>query len=585
MCEVCGLRPEAFKARRWCYECKPGSRGRPLPCRRCGAVGDYWAGRLCRGCHPHAPQRPESCRDCLAWGVSRLRGWLCQACTSWRYLHPGTGTCISCRREIAVNDHHACRLCWLQSFERQVRVGLPRDVLEANRAGQQLWFANLSSYRNGYQPHPRRDYRRPQDQVRPLGDDTDLQLSALPAHHPGQQDLFAYDRVEDPARAFGFGDPPSSRFAAVLDRHVLEHAERHGWTERTTTRARITVRVLQARYRIQGPPITTSDVLELRNHGLHVRLAMVALDDAGLLVDDRSATLTTWFERQITGLPQPMTAELRTWFEVLHHGSTTPPRSRPRHDATIRTRTRWAMPTLRTWAAAGHESLREITREDLLAVLPGEGNPRVTLGRALRSIFATLKKHRVLFINPTARLRIGNFERRIPMPVDLERIRAPFDSADPTTAAIAALVAVHGLRPSEVTALQLSDVRDHRLTLPDRSIVLAPATKARLDAYLAYRRQRWPGTINPHFLVHMRSAATTEPVRVPWLTDKLGTSPARLRQDRILAEVHAGGDQRRICDFFGVTITTAEHYTGTLNHPDLDDFISEPTGSRTRTPT
>ena len=168
------------------------------------------------------------------------------------------------------------------------------------------------------------------------------------------------------------------------------------------------------------------------------------------------------------------------------------------------------------------------------------------------------------------------------MPVNLERIRAPFNSADAATAAIAALVAVHGLRPSEVTALQLSDVRDHRITLPDRTIVLAPATKTRLDAYLAYRRQRWPGTINPHFLVHQNSATTTEPVRVPWLTYKLGTSPASLRQDRILAEVHAGGDQRRICDFFGVTITTAERYTSTLNHPDLDDFASEPPSSRTR---
>ena len=580
MCEACGLRPQAFKARRWCYECKPGSNGRPLPCRRCGTIGDYWAGNLCRGCHPRAPQRPESCRDCLAWGVTRLHGWLCHACTSWRHLHPGTGTCISCHREIAVNNQDACRLCWLQSFEHQVRVGLPRDVVAASRAGQQLWFADMSSYRNGFQPHPRRDYRQTRDQVHPPQVDTDLQKSAPTAHHPGQQDLFAYDGVEDPARAFGFGEPPSQRFAAALDRVVLEHAERHGWTERATTKARITVRVLQAR--IQGPPITTRDVLELTTHGLSVRLAMAALDDAGLLVDDRSSTLINWFERQIAGLPQPMTVELRTWFEVLHRGSTTPPRSRPRHDVTIRTRTRWAMPTLRAWAAAGHESLREITREDVLAVLPGEGNPRVKLGRALRSIFSTLKKHQVLFINPTARLRIGGFERRIPMPVNLERIRAPFNSADAATAAIAALVAVHGLRPSEVTALQLSDVRDHRITLPDRTIVLAPATKTRLDAYLAYRRQRWPGTINPHFLVHQNSATTTEPVRVPWLTYKLGTSPASLRQDRILAEVHAGGDQRRICDFFGVTITTAERYTSTLNHPDLDDFTSEPPSSRTR---
>ena len=57
-----------------------------------------------------------------------------------------------------------------------------------------------------------------------------------------------------------------------------------------------------------------------------------------------------------------------------------------------------------------------------------------------------------------------------------------------------------------------------------------------------------------------------------------------LRQDRILAEVHAGGDERRICDFFGVTIATAEYYAATMNHPDLDDFTTEPVSSRTDTP-
>ena len=73
-------------------------------------------------------------------------------------------------------------------------------------------------------------------------------------------------------------------------------------------------------------------------------------------------------------------------------------------------------------------------------------------------------------------------------------------------------------------------------------------------------------------------------MRVPWLSDKLAMSAHALRRDRILAEVHAGGDERRICDFFGVCITTAEHYTATMNHPDLDDFTTEPTGSRTDPP-
>lgn len=583
-CESCGLKPEAFKARRWCYDCKPGSNGRPLPCRRCGKAGDYWAGRLCRGCHPHAPQRPESCRDCLAWGVTRLHNWTCQACTSWRFLHPGTGTCISCQREVAINDRQACRLCWMQTFEQQARRGQPRDVLEANRHGQQIWFADMIGYRNGTRP-PRRDYRRRRDQIDPPAQDTTTVGAEPITVHPDQGDLFAYDPVADPAHAFGFGEPPSARFAAHLDGLVLEHAEHHGWTHRATTRTRITVRVLQARHRIQTPPITTSAVLDLRAHGLPVRLAMLVLDQAGILLDDQSPTLETWFERQITGLPEPMTAELRTWFQVLRHGSPTPPRSHPRAHSTISLRTRWAMPTLRAWASNGHQSLREITRADVLAVLPSEGTPRVKLGTALRSILTTLKKHRVLFTNPTARLRIGNFERRIPMPVDLEPVKAAFDSTDPTTAAIAALVAVHGLRPSEATTLLMTQVRDHRIQLPDRTILLAPATKSRLDAYLAHRHRRWPATINPHFLVHTKSALTTEPVRVPWLADKLGTAPQSLRQDRILAEVHAGADQRRICDLFGVTIATAEHYTATLNHPDLDDFTTTPPSPRTGTPT
>lgn len=580
-CQGCGLKPEAYKARRWCYDCKPGSKGRPLPCRRCGATGDYWAGRLCRRCHPSAPQRPESCRDCLAWGAPRINKWVCGGCRSWRHLHPRTGPCTSCGRDLPLNDRDACRLCWQQTREQSQR-NEPLDVTLANRHGQQLMFANMSSSKNGYRPHPRRDFRQPRHRL-PTPEEPGPQ--PRPLRDPDQLDLFAYHPIEDPARRFGFGEPPSHGFAALLDQLVLDHAERHGWTEWQSTTTRITLRVLQARHRIQAPPVKAGDVLELSRHGLHVRLALVVLKDNDLLHDDRVPPLRTWFARQIEPLPEPMAGELRTWFDVLHHGSTTPPRSHPRADVTIKTRTLWAMPTLRVWNEAGHHSLREITREDILAVLPADGTPRATLGFALRSIFTTLKRHRVLFINPTARVRIGNLERRIPMPFDTARIREAFNSEDPTTAAVTALIAIHGLRPREACALQLIDVRDNRVALPDRTILLAPATKARLDAYLAYRRQRWPGTINPHFLIHTRSASTLEQVRVPWLTDKLGMPTNTLRQDRILAEVHAGGDQRRICDFFGVTIATAENYTSTANHPDLDDFTTHQTASsRTDTP-
>ncbi|WP_218916286.1 hypothetical protein [Intrasporangium calvum] len=517
--------------------------------------------------------------------MTRLRGRLCLACTAWRYAHPGAGECICCHRELAVNQHQACRLCWAQTFTRQAQLGLPRDVLSANQAGQQLWFANMTNPRNGYRPHPRRDYRRPRDQRHPVEEDPTAGEPAAPtAPGPGQLDLFAYHPIEDPARRYGFGDPPSSRFAALLDQLTLEHAARYGWTTRQTKETRITLRVLQARSRLYGPPVRATDVQQLIEDGLRVRLPMAVLTEADLLFDDRPPRLVTWFTRQLHGLPEAMASELQTWFEVLHHGSTVPPRSHPRSEGTIRTRTLWAMPTLRAWAADGHHSLREITRSDILAVLPGEGTPRATLGAALRSIFTTLKGHRLLFVNPTARIRVGTLERRTPMPIATAAIRAAFDSDDPATAAITTLIGIHGLRPREACALHLFEVRDNRITLPDRSILLAPATKARLDRYLAYRRERWPGCINPHFLIHARSAATPEQVRVPWLTDKLGMSADALRQDRILAEANAGSDLRRICDFFGVTIETAEHYARTVSHPDLDAFTTDPAGSRTDTP-
>ncbi len=588
MCQGCAQRPEAYQARGWCYQCKPGTKGRPLPCRRCGTSGDYWAAGLCRRCHRLAPQLPEACRDCLAWGATRTLRWLCAACVSWRHRHPGTGECISCHRDLTLNEHQACRLCWTQTHD-QARAGLPRDVLAASRAGQQLSFANMGDPRNGYRPRPRRDYRRPTDQVRPPAPVSEreepLAPEDLPAPGPDQLDLFERDPVTESARRFGFGDPPSNRFAAQLDHHALDHAARHGWSSRQTRRTRITLRVLQARHRIQAPPVSASQLLELRAYGLPTRLALTMLADHGLLLQDRPPPLHAWFARQLAGLPEPMASELRTWFDVLHRGSTTPPRSRPRHDVTIRTRTQWAMPTLRAWAAAGHRSLREITREDVLAVLPAEGSARVKLGVALRSIFTTLKGHRVLFLNPMARMRIGNLERRVPMPIDTEPIRAVFDSPDPATAAITGLIAVHGLRPREVCALLLVDILDSRVMLPDRTILLAPATQARLTAWLTYRHHRWPGSINPHFLIHTKSATTLEQVRVPWLTAKLGMSASSLRRDRILAEVHAGGDARRLCDFFGVTISTAEHYASTLNHPDLDDSPTDaPASSSNRSP-
>ncbi|GAB1644360.1 hypothetical protein [Krasilnikovia sp. MM14-A1259] len=63
-------------------------------------------------------------------------------------------------------------------------------------------------------------------------------------------------------------------------------------------------------------------------------------------------------------LSDTMRTELTVWYEVMKHGSPAPPRRRPRSEITIRLHLQWALP-MRVWGAAGHTSLREITREQV----------------------------------------------------------------------------------------------------------------------------------------------------------------------------------------------------------------------------
>jgi len=88
---------------------------------------------------------------------------------------------------------------------------------------------------------------------------------------------------------------------------------------------------------------------------------------------------------------------------------------------------------------------------------------------------------------------------------------------------------------------------------------------------LSHRSQRWPQSANTHLFISKRTAIRTEPVGVEWITRTLGMTTQSIREDRILDELHAtGGDVRRICDLFGLSIPGAARYASVLNHPELD---------------
>lgn len=556
-CTSCAAKPVARKTLRFCFDCLPGGPHTPPPCRKCGVDGDYFSAGLCSRCHQYAPQPVGSCLECHAWGATRTHKWLCRACINWRKEYPTLDRCGSCQHTHHVGRGGWCRLCWRHGADarqatRRLRPYRPIDVAAANREGQQLFFADMGRRsvprRVRVLPPPRPPRRRP----------------------PSQLDLF--DAPPNTwANRHGLPEPPRTARSNALEALVRDHGQRHGWSPNTILRTRLAMRILAGRHTPEGL-FRASDVITLQAFKLTAAPVIAVLDEAGLLDDDRVPTIVTWFERTVADLPATMRDELRVWFDVLYRGSATPPRSRPRAPATIRVRLDWALPTLRVWAAAGHTSLREISRADVLAALPPSGNPRATLGQALRSIFQTLRAHKLVFTNPTARLHVGTIERRQPLPVDVDAIRELLNSTNPATAALAALVVFHGLRTIELRHLCLVDVRDGRLHLPDRTVRLAEPARARITDWLDHRQARWPASNNPHLFISHINAGRTTPVGASYAIRALGMAPRTLRADRILDEVIAtDGDVRRLSDLFGLSISAAVHYLGVLDPRGLNN--------------
>ncbi len=587
-CIACRQRRAAWTNPRvdYCYHCLPGGPFPPPACTRCSAVMEgkgpsdgtmfgveYYSQGLCTRCHPSAPQRLESCRDCYAWGVIRKHKWLCWRCHSWRARLP-RGTCRTCHREdLAVNPDHVCNLC-----DRQMTITVGTTVEEANAGGQQLYLANMPwqptriRWGKGRQPNSPSSPNLPNP--RRLLADRSGSLSSIEFYPVEQTQLALFDMPRDLARGLLFGehvrDPPHEQMATFLDAAVLDHARRHGWAKSTIYRTQRSMRVLQLMQDTPGAVLLASDAMALQQIGLTAIPVIDVATAAGVMLDDRQAAIHAWFETTTEGLPEQMRTELTEWFHVMLHGSTTPPRRRPRDPQTTRLYLRWAMPALTTWAEQGHTSMREITTADIRVMLPPSGNPRSTMGAGLRSILTLLKARKVLFANPIARIQTGSHERRDPLPMHAEKIRQSLLSPNPACAALTALATFHGLRAGELRNMHLTDLADGRLQLGQRSVLLASPVRVRISAWLNYRNERWPTTANPHLFLNHRNSSRTTPVGGRWLTLATGIPIHVLREDRILHEARAtGGDVRRICDLFGLTVEGALRY---LPGPEPDDL-------------
>ncbi|MEU0514929.1 hypothetical protein ACWEKJ_30530 [Amycolatopsis thermoflava] len=449
-----------------------------------------------------------------------------------------------------------CRLCHKQGTLLTEALGT-FDPTAASRLGHQLFLADLFTNRGQRPP------ARPPSSQAAERPDARAPLNQLVLFH-AQRDLAAHGRTGLHERA----DPV---LAAELDEHARATATALGWSKNQLTDTCFGIRIVLG-IRDDDGPVKASNVELLRDIDLPVWTVLKVLAAAGLLEEDRLAALDSWVAQQLRNLPEPMTIELHTWFQVMKNGSPTPPRRRRRSDTTINLHLRWALPILREWATMGHTSLREISKEDVLLALPPSGNPRSTAGQGLKSIFRVLKERRVLFTDPTRRIKTGEHQSREPLPVDIDLLRTALNSDVPAQAAVTALIAFHGLHVRQLQRLHLTHIHDGRLHIDGRTVVLAKPVRERLARYLDERARRWPNTTNPHLFITRHTASRPDPAskRWIWLTLGPGLSAAAVREDRILDEAHAtSGDVRRIADLFGLSIQAGTRYTTTVDHPDL----------------
>ena len=411
-CRVCGQIPVAMPNVDYCFACWPGGPVVPPPCLRCGSVTGYFTRGLCVRCHHGARPGVDSCLDCFAWGATRHNGWRCVGCERYRQLR-AVGTCRSCGRPdmpLSGRDR-GCRLCRKQ--RARVLAGRPwplPDLIDANCYGQQLFFADMFWF-------PVTDQVRAARQVTAVSEDNEIVPVAW-----RQQLLFDWPWDLRAAARRGFPPPPNWQLAEALMRVADARADRYGWTQTHRLEARRGIRIVLALQQTPGAPVKGSEVKRLAQLGLSVPAVTAVLTDAGMFDDDLEPAIIAWFRSQVADLPDDMRAELTVWFDVMRHGSSIPPRRVPRKDGTTSSQLRNALPALRHWATT-HNSLREVTRDEVKGALPASGSARSLTLQSFRSIFRILKARQLVFVNPTARMKARTPDHPLPQPVDLARLR------------------------------------------------------------------------------------------------------------------------------------------------------------------
>ncbi|MFI6725894.1 hypothetical protein NRF20_07550 [Streptomyces sp. R-74717] len=206
-------------------------------------------------------------------------------------------------------------------------------------------------------------------------------------------------------------------------------AEARGWSRRVRLDVDRALVVLLSPH-TEGDVIRYSEIIApLRALDSSIERTAEVLEAMSILVDDRRPSYEDWLEKRLDGLAAGIRREAERWNRTLRDGG---PRTRPRDQATVWAYLNAVRPALLEWSA-GHDHLREVTRDDVLAhVKTLHGHEQRPTLVALRSLFGWAKKNGIVFRNPTARIKVGTFEYSVLQPLlpqqvtrSVEAVRSP----------------------------------------------------------------------------------------------------------------------------------------------------------------
>ncbi len=360
--------------------------------------------------------------DCLAWAV--LSGRYCTACYVFRDTYPGQDHCAGCDRTIAIRKGF-CRLCWNQARAdaRDARAtgqrhGRAKAVyfLDGVGAYHQLFFAEMVITQGARTTPPPKHSCRGRPATPP----------PAPAGRPRSR--WVQPRLVDDVRrdftraneeAHADTDNPWLAWAHYL---AYRRGEARGWRPKVHAEVRRALGIVLSGF-AEGDMARCSELVPaMRALGIRADRVAEVLDEMGVLVDDQRPSFEDWLDRKLDGLAQGIGHPVEAWVRTLRDGG---PRSTARHPATATAHLNNLRPVLLAWSAR-YDHLREVTRDDVLAVLDDlRGSRRSNVLVSLRSLFAFCAKQRTIFRNPTGRRpRQPTAHHRRPDPPD-RRVHPP----------------------------------------------------------------------------------------------------------------------------------------------------------------